>query len=152
MLGKLTREEMEDLLIDSSIGRIGCSSNGMTYIVPVNYICDDNRIIVHGLEGRKIKWMRENPSVCFEVDNIINSTNWKSLIIQGTFEEITDELDRFEAMKLFVDRMIKLKISSTSMLSPETREERNVRGLVAHTRPVVFQIKINEMSGRFERD
>lgn len=149
MLGKLTREEMEDLLTDSAIGRIGCSNNGKIYVVPVNYVYDNGYIIVHGQEGQKVEWMRQNPLVCFEVDKIADNTSWRSVIVQGVYEEITEELDRYEAMQLFVSRMLKLKVSATAV-SPESGEERKSDG-TAIPKMVIFRIAVKEMSGRFEQ-
>lgn len=140
---------MEDLLTDSATGRIGCSNNGKTYVVPVNYVYDNGYIIVHGQEGQKVEWMRQNPLVCFEVDKIADNTSWRSVIVQGVYEEITEELDRYEAMQLFVSRMLKLKVSATAV-SPESGEERKSDG-TAIPKMVIFRIAVKEMSGRFEQ-
>jgi nitroimidazol reductase NimA-like FMN-containing flavoprotein (pyridoxamine 5'-phosphate oxidase superfamily) len=40
MLRTLIETQIEALLKDQLIGRIGCHSAGITYIVPVNYIYD----------------------------------------------------------------------------------------------------------------
>ena len=37
MIGDLNFKEVEEVLQDQLIGRIGCHSNGITYIVPVSY-------------------------------------------------------------------------------------------------------------------
>jgi nitroimidazol reductase NimA-like FMN-containing flavoprotein (pyridoxamine 5'-phosphate oxidase superfamily) len=37
MIGDLNFKEVEEVLKDQLIGRIGCHSNGVTYIVPVSY-------------------------------------------------------------------------------------------------------------------
>lgn len=149
MLGILTKGEIEELLYGSNLGRIGCSYNGKTYVVPVNYIYDGRSVIAHSTEGLKIQIMRKNPSVCFEVDDISNNKNWKSVIAQGTYMEITGERERYDAMKLFVDRMLKLKISTTAH-PPELEPERLHNSSSA--KPVIYRILLTEKTGRYEKE
>ncbi len=46
----------------------------------------------------KLALMRKNPSVCFEVDDMQNMANWKSVIVQGKFEELEDPQLRKHAL------------------------------------------------------
>lgn len=150
MLGHLNKEEIEDLLYQSVLGRVGCSVKGKTYIVPINYVYDGKSIIAHSTEGTKIYMMRENPSVCFEVEHVTNNQNWKSVIAQGRYHEITDERERYEAMKLFVDKMMKLKVSTTAH-TPETVEKRSEQ-FKHSARAVIYRIVLIEKTGRFEKE
>ncbi len=150
MLGKLNNEEIEELLQNSNMGRIGCSSDRKTYVVPVNYVYDGKSIIAHSVEGMKIKMMRINPSVCFEVDEVISNTNWKSVIAWGTYQETTDERERLDAMKIFVSKMMKLKISTTAH-PPELTEQR-MHDLHGSAKPVIYRILLNEKTGRYEKE
>lgn len=54
MINKLNDDEARELLIEGRIGRLGCIDNGEPYVVPVNYICDGQTILVHSLPGRKL--------------------------------------------------------------------------------------------------
>jgi nitroimidazol reductase NimA-like FMN-containing flavoprotein (pyridoxamine 5'-phosphate oxidase superfamily) len=36
--------------------------------------------------GQKIEWMRQNPKVCLQVDEIANQSEWMSVIANGTYE------------------------------------------------------------------
>ncbi|QEC65790.1 pyridoxamine 5'-phosphate oxidase family protein [Panacibacter ginsenosidivorans] len=149
MIDKLNDQEIEEVLKENILGRIGCNDGLKTYVVPVNYVYDGKFIIAHSVEGMKIKMMRKNPDVCFEVDEMKSFTKWKSVIVWGQYQELTDKRDRYYAMKLFVDRMMHMKISATAIL-PETE------GNIAHPqmqekiRPVVYRIVITEKTGRFE--
>ena len=40
MLGKLNSIEIEEVLTHQIIGRIGCHSNDMSYVVPISYDYD----------------------------------------------------------------------------------------------------------------
>ena len=63
-----SRDEMEELLQDESIGYLGLSMNGTPYVVPLNYSYSEGTIIFHcALEGKKLDFIRTNPLVCFSV-------------------------------------------------------------------------------------
>lgn len=149
MLGLLSVSEIEDLLYNCNLGRIGCSCNGKVYVVPVNYIYDGNSVIAHSVEGMKIRMMRQNPFVCFEVDAVKNNKSWQSVIAQGIYHEITGERERYEAMNLFLDHMIKLKLSTTTHL-PELQPE-YLHGKHKSAKPVIYRIILSEKTGRYEK-
>jgi len=150
MIGKLNKEQIEEVLKQNILGRIGCSDGRKTYVVPVNYVYDGKYIIGHSLAGMKIRMMRKNPDVCFEVDEMKSFTNWKSVVIWGSYQELTDERERYLAMKLFVDRMLRLKISETAV-PPEITEQRVHPRSPGNIKPIIYRIVITEKTGRFEK-
>ena len=149
MIGELNNEQIEQVLKENVLGRIGCRVGKRTYVVPVNYVYDDKFIIAHSVMGLKIEMMRQNPQVCFEVDNMKNFTNWKSVIAWGEYQELTDERDRYYAMKLFVDRMMHMKISEAA-IPPEIMVQPIHPRLPESVKPIVYRIVITEKTGRFE--
>ena len=151
MLGNLSKKEIEEVLQSSLMGRIGCSDDHKIYVVPVNYVYDGTHIIAHSVEGMKIQMMRRNPQVCFQVDAIKDFTNWKSVIAWGEFQEITDSRERYNAMKFFVDRTLRLKISETA-IPPETTETRIHPRSPGNIKPVIYRIVLEEKTGRYETD
>jgi nitroimidazol reductase NimA-like FMN-containing flavoprotein (pyridoxamine 5'-phosphate oxidase superfamily) len=91
MLGELNASEIERLLHQNMIGRIGCHAFGKTYIVPITYVYEGNAVYAHSDEGMKLHMMRENPHVAFEVDSMGETGNWESVIANGTFQEIAGD-------------------------------------------------------------
>ena len=89
MIGQLSLPEIENLLHNQVIARIGCHTNGHTYIVPVTYAYDGAAIFGYSPEGLKLTMMRENPKVCVEVDHVDDPANWRSVIAHGIFEELS---------------------------------------------------------------
>lgn len=150
MIGNLTEDQMRDVLQNNIIGRIGCNDGERTYVVPVSYLFDGESIIAHSLEGMKIHMMRRNPDVCFEVDEMVSFTKWRSVILWGQYEEIKDEKERMEAMDAFVHRMLRLKISETAQ-TPETSRIR-LHPRTGKLRTIVYRILIEKMTGKFEDD
>ena len=151
MIGQLNKEQIEEVLRSNALGRLACRDNDKIYVVPVNYVYDGKHILAHSVEGMKIRMMRKNPSVCFEVDEMKSFTNWKSVIAWGRYEEIKEEMEKYRAMKLFVDRMMHLKFSETAQL-PEISEQRVHPRSPGVIKPVVYRIVISEKTGRFESD
>ena len=148
MLGELAQNEIESLLQSQVIGRIGCCDANEVFVVPITYAYDGTCIYGHSKEGTKIKMMRNNPSVCFEVDATTSMTNWKSVILTSTYEEITDPAQRQVAMKIFSYRMRPFIASET--IAPMIRQpEPHPAG--ATYKPIVFRIKVLKKTGRYER-
>ncbi len=151
MIGKLNNEQIEEVLIAGILGRIGCNDGKKTYVVPVNYVYEGNSVIAHSVVGMKIEMMRKNPEVCFEVDDMKTLTNWKSVIAWGSYRELTDERDRYYAMKIFVDKMMHMKISETAR-PPELTEGRVHPLSQGSIKPVIYRIILHEKTGRYEND
>lgn len=61
----------------------------------------------HAVDGAKLRAMRADPHVCFEVEHVDNLANWQSVIGWGTFEELDGE-DAEVGMHLLVDRLMPL--------------------------------------------
>ncbi|MBX9781712.1 MAG: pyridoxamine 5'-phosphate oxidase family protein [Chitinophagaceae bacterium] len=148
MLGILNDNQIEDVLKRGIIGRIGCYSDGVTYVVPVTYVYDGEYLYGHTTEGMKITMMRNNPEVCFEVDEMQNMSNWQSVIAWGNFEEVTDAEAKHKAMQKLIERVMPLMTSETAQPT---------HGLTMHAKDtgykqtVVYRIKVNKKTGRFEK-
>lgn len=142
MLGELDKREIIEFLESKFIGRLGCHLNGETYIVPVNYVYQDNAVYAHSGEGKKMKMLRANPQVCFQVDEIDNMFKWKSVILWGTFEELKGQ-ERQQAMQGLIIRIM-----------PNTddpgREPSHAIDPVFQDSLIVYRINIKEATGRFE--
>jgi hypothetical protein len=148
MLGTFDEKQIDELLESQFIGRIGCHADGITYIVPVNYVFDGKAIYVHSAEGMKIKMLRSNPSVCFEVDVITDIFNWRSVIVWGQFEELTDIRDQSYAMQMIINRIRPLLKEEQSHPSHGITE--NASDIGYEKELVVYRIIPEKKTGRFE--
>ena len=150
MLGKLSDEEIEDLLNSQAIGRIGCHSDGITYIVPVNYVYHNSIIYAHSADGMKIAKMRKNPDVCFEVDCIKSMVSCQSVVAWGRFEEIEDITEKEDVLQKLKDKLMPLLNTETGSLWHGITEHKNDIGTVAPL--VLYKIILTWKNGRFERN
>jgi nitroimidazol reductase NimA-like FMN-containing flavoprotein (pyridoxamine 5'-phosphate oxidase superfamily) len=148
MFGTLNNEEIETILHNQLIGRIGCSANSNIYVVPISYAYDGEFIYSLTREGMKVNYMRHNPHVCFEVEEIPDLGNWKSVICWGEYEELPNRSERHHALLLLHDRQLPAVTSATTKLSstwpfkPENIDSIN---------GVVFRIRLYKKTGKYEK-
>jgi hypothetical protein len=144
MLGTLDRDQIDRVLHAGVVGRIGMHAEGRTYVVPVSYVYDGDAIYVHSAEGLKIRMMRASPDVCFEVDEIDDMANWRSVIAWGRYEELSGDLAA-AAMNLLVARLSPLTTSETA--GPAGR----AAGRAGNGIEIAYRIRLKDRTGRFEK-
>ena len=148
MFGKLNTNQIDELLQKEVVGRIGCYSNAIVYVVPVSYAYDGKDIYVHTYEGMKMEIMRNNPNVCFEIDDFRNMGKWQSVIAWGRFEELKREEDRQKALRILLNRKLPLSSSITTHLGktwPFSEDDPDdITG-------IVYRIKLTKKTGRAEQ-
>lgn len=147
MFGNLTDNEIETLLQSQLVGRIGCHTNDFIYVVPISYAYDGQYLYARTFEGLKMKIVRENPKVCFQVDDMRDMANWRSVIAWGEVEELSDEKSRKKALEILSARVLPFQSSETTHLSPLwpfSVESERVPG-------IFFRILLTGKTGRFER-
>jgi nitroimidazol reductase NimA-like FMN-containing flavoprotein (pyridoxamine 5'-phosphate oxidase superfamily) len=142
----LTAEQIDQVLRSEVVGRIGCHADDKTYVVPLAYVYDGQYIYGHTGDGMKLRMLRANPNVCFEVDHVVSLTNWQSVIAWGRFEELHgEEADR--AVRLLAERI-------RSLVADNKRPVADVaaRGeAMDEQRPVVYRISLTERTGRSDQ-
>lgn len=148
MLGKLNELQIDHLLLSQIVGRIACTDGKKPYITPVTYVFDGKNIIGQTREGLKLRMMRKNPNVCFEVDSMMDMTNWQSAIVSGTFKELKGK-EAEEAREYLFDHVLPLMTSST--IHSHQHEVTTLVDDSNRVKPVMYRIAIKEKSGRFEK-
>ena len=141
MINEVADQECREILTRASIGRLGCSLNDQPYVVPVYFVYESDYIYVFSTVGQKIEWMRKNPKVCMQVDEISNESQWVSVIANGTFQELpghTESPELRHAQKLLEKRQ-------RWWLNPIAERRAKVDDLSIET--VFFRIRILSMNG-----
>jgi nitroimidazol reductase NimA-like FMN-containing flavoprotein (pyridoxamine 5'-phosphate oxidase superfamily) len=96
--------EMHALLERESFGHLGCARDGRPYVVPMNYAYDGKDMYFFTTEGMKTQYIESNPQVCLQVEEIIDRTHWRSVMVSGKAEQITNKEELQKAMKLITAR------------------------------------------------
>lgn len=143
MLGRLSEDQIEDVLRTATIGRIGCRDGDSVYVVPISFVYADGCAYGHSAEGRKLTLMRSMPQVCLEVDDVRGLSDWRSVIAQGMFEELHGN-DARTALDLLANRFAPLGTR------PEPGTPPPSHGYSTHMPPLLFRIRLLSTTGRFE--
>jgi uncharacterized protein len=88
LITKMRTKECRELLARLGFGRLACACNDRPYIVPIYFSYNDDRLYSFSTMGQKILWMRQNPLVCVEVDQVRAHDNWESVVALGRYVEI----------------------------------------------------------------
>lgn len=137
MITQLNSRETHKLLSQQRLGRLGCSLDGEPYVVPVNYLMVEESIYVHSLPGHKINVLRANPRVCLQVDDIKDEFNWRSVIVTGAYEELTDPEERERMLNRLLQRQPNLTPVESAMRPGEDKL-------------ILFRIRVDRITGLAE--
>ena len=109
--------EMHTLLQRENFGHLGCARGGRPYVVPMHYAYDGKELFFFTTQGMKTQFIDANPQVCLQVEEIADSTHWRSVMVVGKAEQITRNEEMQQAMKLITERNPALTpaISSTEV-------------------------------------
>jgi len=90
LIRELTRQESIEVLARAHLGRLACAHENPPYIVPLYFAYDGDYLYSFSTRGQKIEWMRSNPNVCVEVDEVASPQRWVSVVVFGQYEEMPD--------------------------------------------------------------
>src|SRR5689334_24323908 len=92
VIHELTPADCADILSRTSVGRLACCRMNQPYVVPVSIVYDARQVCLFSFStiGKKVEWMRTNPSVCVEVEDLEDRFNWTTIVIFGRYDEISN--------------------------------------------------------------
>ena len=103
---EMTERECRAMLDNDAVSSgLACARNNQPYIVPIHVDLDGEFLYGYATLGQKIEWMRQNPLVCLEIDELMTHGHWASVIVIGHYEELPHtpeyEGERSVAERLF---------------------------------------------------
>ena len=92
VIREMSRKDCLRVLAGAKLARLACAHENQPYVVPVYLAYDDASGCLYGFTtpGQKVEWMRANPLVCVEVDEIAAHDRWVSVIAFGRYEELPE--------------------------------------------------------------
>lgn len=96
--------EMHALLQRECFGHLGCARDGRPYVLPMNYAYDGKELYFFTTEGMKTQFIKANPQICLQVEEITDSTHWRSVMVIGKAEQLSTAEETQRAMKLITER------------------------------------------------
>ena len=143
LVHKLTASECREVLARTRHGRLACARSDQPYVVPVSIYFDPEEDVLYGFStiGQKIRWMRENPLVCVEIEEIASRREWTTVVAFGRYEEIPRTREgaelRRRATELFATQSQWWLPGAATLALGE-----------AHPLPVVYRIRLGRVTGR----
>lgn len=140
-INEMTTEECSAFLERASVGRLGCSFENQPYVVPVHFAYDGGYVYVFSTFGQKVKWMRANPKVCVQTDELQSQSEWISIVAYGEYEELPEP--RYTAERQRASSLLAKQYHwwLNALGTRQMREgERSIE-------PLFFRIRIESISG-----
>ena len=138
-IDEMSSAEILELLHKVGYGHLGCINEGKPYVIPMNYYLKDSTIYLFTTEGMKSHDMDVNPAVCLQVEEIKDSKHWRSAVVTGRAEHITEQREIDEVMQL-----VKVQNPSLSPAINRTWTDSWGRSEVV----IIYRIHPSEMTGR----
>ena len=143
----MQRNESLEFLGRHRLAHLACAHDEQPYVVPIFVVLEGNWLYGFSTVGRKIDWLRENPRVCVESEEIVDEEHWTSVIVFGRFQELTDTADLDEARRaahVALGRHASWWASAYLRMEIDT-EKRPLD-------PVYFRVFVDTITGRRTRD
>jgi nitroimidazol reductase NimA-like FMN-containing flavoprotein (pyridoxamine 5'-phosphate oxidase superfamily) len=139
---EMTIDECYSVLQKSNVGRLACARDGQPYVVPISFAFDGNYVYGFTTLGQKIEWMRSNPFICLEVDEIMSERQWTSLILFGQYEELPDRPE-YEQARIRAHELLQKRAMwwEPAYISQEHRDQ--THSLI----PIFYRIHIKRITG-----
>jgi nitroimidazol reductase NimA-like FMN-containing flavoprotein (pyridoxamine 5'-phosphate oxidase superfamily) len=140
IIQEMSHHDCREMLARTEIARLACALDDQPYIVPIRIDVDRDWLYAYSTLGEKIKWLRHNPLVCVEIDQLTSRREWVSVIIFGRYEELPPaaslEGSRRIAERLFQQHAMWWEPGVVPVTAQAARA------------PVVFRIHIDRITGR----
>lgn len=136
---EMGNSEIEDLLEKTGYGHLACARNNEPYVVPIHYAYAKPYVYIYTTLGKKAEMINENPSVCLQIEEVADNKHWHSVIVYGTAEQLTDEMEREMALKVIV--------KTNPTLTPAV-SIRWMDNWVRENIEVIYRVTPTEMTGR----
>jgi hypothetical protein len=140
VIESLTERECRAVLAAARLARLACALNEQPYIVPINVDYHGGFFYGYSTVGQKIEWMRQNPLVCLEFDEVTTRREWTSVVVFGRYEELPDTPEfataRNVAEQLFQRHPVWWEPASVPLAHHPQRDR------------VLFRILITHITGR----
>lgn len=81
----MSRDEIEAMLLRNRVGRLAFSIHDRVDIQPIHYIYERGWLYGRTSEGEKITALKHNQWIAFEVEEVTDLFDWRSIVIHGSF-------------------------------------------------------------------
>jgi hypothetical protein len=116
--GRYDQETVYQILDSAFVCHVGFNVEGQPYVIPTNYGRSGNTLYLHGsAASRMLRSLSEGIPVCVtvtHVDGLVlarsafhHSVNYRSVMVLGTAQLVTDPAQKMEALRIFTEHVMK---------------------------------------------
>jgi len=122
------------------VARLACTRANEPYVVPIYVAFDGQDLYGFSTLGQKIVWLRENPRVCVEFEEVVDGRDWTTVLAFGRYQELSRPHEDPEGLA----RAEALLAKRPSFWLPGAAK----LGTHEHGTPVLYRIAVERMTGR----
>ncbi|MDF0694919.1 pyridoxamine 5'-phosphate oxidase family protein [Rhizobium sp. MC63] len=130
-------------LASHTFGHLASMGEQYPYVVPVHYAYDSRKVFLFSMPGQKVDQLRIIPFACLQVEEMEKDRMWKSVLVQGRFDELPDiparRNERLHAWSLLEKRPFWWEPGSFELSAGEDGDSGS---------PIFFSLSIDVISGR----
>ncbi|HZQ22216.1 MAG TPA: pyridoxamine 5'-phosphate oxidase family protein [Terriglobales bacterium] len=138
---EMDEKDCRAVLQRAALGRLGCSLDNQPYVVPVYFAYEAGYLYSFSTLGQKIDWMRSNPKVCLQVDEMTSDAEWASVIANGRYQELAEPQHETEIAhaRQVLEKHHRWWLNAIA--------ERRLRMGDQFIEPLFFRIQVDSLSG-----
>jgi nitroimidazol reductase NimA-like FMN-containing flavoprotein (pyridoxamine 5'-phosphate oxidase superfamily) len=137
----LSEQDCRAVLERVPLARLGCALENQPYVVPIYFVYEGDYLYVFSTFGQKIEWMRENPKVCIQSDEIKSESDWLSVVVNGRYEELPQPQYAAELAHA------KTLLAKRYHWWANALAERRIKVGDSSIEPIFFRIRIGSITG-----
>lgn len=131
--------EAREVLGSLNYAHLAVAEDNIPYVVPVHYAFDGEYVYIYTTEGKKAEIIRVNPEICLQAEDVADNEHWKSVMVFGTAEQLTEEDSRQKAL----DLLLKINPKLTPAISVRWMDN-----WVRENIEVIYRISPRSVTGR----
>jgi hypothetical protein len=143
VIQEMMKRDCLSTLAHARLCRLACAHENQPYVVPIYFVYHQPYLYSFTMPGQKVEWMRSNPRVCVELDEVEDRERWTSIVIFGQYEELPDtpegEQERLHAYELLQAHAAWWEPGGTACTRGNPEQP---------VTPVFYRIRIDRISGR----
>ncbi|HEX6279923.1 MAG TPA: pyridoxamine 5'-phosphate oxidase family protein [Pyrinomonadaceae bacterium] len=134
--------EIERVVDRVNYAHLACSMDDQPYVIPIHYSYQKPDFLFYTTKGKKSDFIDANPKVCLQIEEVVDNSDWKSVIVFGEASRIEDRQAREKAVEA-------IRVTNPT-LTPAI-SIRWVNNWIRENVEVIYRIKPSRMTGRFSK-
>jgi len=139
LIKEMSEIDIRDMIQHTEIGRLGYVLDNRPYVVPLGFKFSGGALYSFTTDGQKTEAMRKNSAVCILFDQIVSKTQWRSVVVNGHYREITRDQEKAA--------IVNMLSNEPTWWEPAYTKTITSGGTQRKLEPVFFRVDIESATG-----